>query len=482
MIRVLFPTVFVLQFLLFAQAEGTEQPNILFILADDLGWSDLGCYGHPWHDTPNLDRLAADGMRFTDAYAAAPICSASRASILTGKAVARLGFEFVTKDGPGRQQVDMPTALLAPPLTLDLPLSEKTIAESLKTAGYATAFFGKWHVARHHDRYLGWSPTHGPANQGFEFAQEDFGAHPYLWKQSKPKTITDPGTFPNDTMVRRVCDYLQTDHDRPFFVMASSFYVHTPVQTPCEWLIEKYDARIPESSPSREKRLRYAAFVETFDHYVGEILTALKESGQLGDTLVVFTSDNGGHPEYTANAPLRGSKWNLYEGGIRVPMIASWPGRIAPGTTTATPVIGYDLLPTFADVAGADAPAVDGVSFKHLFNDPAWTTDRKLIWHFPYYHPEKGYSVAVEKIGVDDFAVSKTRPQSAIRRGPHKLLMFYETDECELYDLRRDLSEQRDLVSKQPKTAEELSTALRSQLQSMNARFPTVRSSVQEAN
>ena len=458
-----------------SEGQNDTRPNILFILVDDLGWSDLGCYGHPWHETPNLDRLASRGMRFTDAYAPAPICSASRASILTGKTVARVGLEFVTKDKSGRQKIDVPTLLQAPPLTLNLPLKEVTIAEHLKDAGYQTAFFGKWHVSQHYKRYLGWSPTHGPKQQGFDFAEEDFGAHPYVWKTAKPKTMTEPGTFPVDTMIRRVCKYLQSvnDDDAPFFLMASSFYVHTPVRTTCDWLVEKYAARVPASSPQRKERIQYAAFVETLDHYVGEILTTLEERGLAHNTLVVFFSDNGGHPLYTANGPLRGSKWNLYEGGIRIPMICSWPGHIQPNSTTATPVIGYDLLPTFADVAGLEPPVSDGISLKPLFENPNWSPKRELIWHFPYYHPETTYSKAKETIGVNDFAISKTKPHSAMRQGNLKLIWDHETNKVQLYDLKNDLAEQKDLAEARPKVAEKLSIQLRAKLQAMHARMPT---------
>ncbi|MFG0265732.1 MAG: sulfatase [Rhodopirellula sp. JB055] len=460
----------------FATAETSAQPNILFILADDLAWSDLGCYGHPWHDTPHLDRLASEGARFTQAYSPAPICSASRASILTGKTPARLHFEFVTKNEPGRQKVDFQTPLSAPPLTLNLPLAERTIAECLTDEGYQTAFFGKWHVSSHHQRYLGWSPTHGPAQQGFQIAEEDYGAHPYVWKRSPVETITEVGRFAPDSMVDRVSDFLRKKHDRPYFAMASSFYVHTPVRTPCQWLREKYEARVPSDSKKRKNRIEYAAFLETFDHHVGQILEALEASGQADQTIVVFYSDNGGHPEYTANAPLRGSKWNLYEGGIRVPMMVRWPGKIAGQTVIDAPVIGYDLLPTMVDWAGGEPPTCDGQSFASGMRDPSQTksNERSLIWHFPYYHPEKGFAKAPDSIGVDDFLTSRTRPQSAIRREQYKLLQFAENNRVELYDLKREISEQRDLSTERPDLAAKLQRELKETLKRQNARFAKV--------
>lgn len=449
-----------------------EQPSILFILADDLAWSDLGCYGHPWHETPNLDSLAKQGMRFTNAYAPAPICSASRAAILTGKTPARLNFEFVTKNEPGFQQIDQPTPLKAPPFTLNLPLEETTMAEAFVELGYETAFFGKWHLNAHHKRYLGWSPTHGPRQQGFQFAEEDFGSHPYSWGKRTPEPITSHGEFPPDSMIEKSIEFLTQKHKRPFFLMVSQFYVHTPVRTRCQWLLEKYERLVPPDSPNRTKRVTYAAFVEELDHRVGHLLKALDEVGLAEQTLVLFTSDNGGHPEYTGNGPLRGSKWNLYEGGIRVPLLARWPGRIEAGTLCDEPVIGYDLLPTFVELAGGTAIGIDGLSVVPLLTTSEKLPPRELIWHFPYYHPERGYAKAQETIGINDFAVSKTRPVSAIREGRYKLLFFYEEWRAALYDLVTDVGERRDLSEVETEVAEQLAERLRSRLREMKARFP----------
>ncbi|GAA5508964.1 sulfatase [Novipirellula caenicola] len=452
-----------------------ERPNIVFILVDDLGWSDLGCYGHPWHETPHIDRLASEGMRFTSAYSPAPICSAARASILTGKAVPRLGFEFVTKEEPGHQRIEGDVPLTTPPLTLNLPLAETTIAERMATQGYQTAFFGKWHVSQHHRRYLGWHPEYGPPKQGFEVAVEDFGDHPYAWTKANRKIESDAGVIPDDSMVQKVTDFIRRSHDRPYFLMASSFYVHTPVKNRCRWLVEKYDAKLPATIPQRAKRLQYAAFVETLDHHVGEILAAIDESGQRDNTLVVFLSDNGGHPEYCGNAPLRGSKWNLYEGGIRVPMIARWPTAVTAGATCDTAVIGYDLLPTFVDISGDDANIatqnnVDGVSIQPLLDHPELQLDRSLIWHFPYYHPETGFRDAKATIGVNDFAVSQTCPQSALRHGRYKIIHFAENDRIELYDLQTDLAEQHDMSASHPEIAAQMRVRLQTHLTTMNAR------------
>lgn len=455
-----------------------DRPNILLILADDLAWSDCGFQGHPWHQTLNIDRLAASGVVFTNAYAPAPICSASRASILTGKTPARLNFEFVTKNEPGRQQLDAVTKLRAPPFTLNLPLAEVTFAERLHSAGYSTAFFGKWHLNAHHGGYLGWSPEFGPAAQGFDAAVDDFGAHPYAWRKQSVEPIKTVGQYPDDSLINGVCEYLQNPPATPFLAMASLYHVHTPVRTPCSWLLDKYDRRVANEAERRDNRIRYAAFVETLDHHVGQILTALEQSGQADNTLVVFTSDNGGHPEYAANGPLRGSKWNLYEGGIRVPFIVRWPDRLPAGTTSDRPVTGFDLWSTFATLA-ENAPSqnvdADGISLlqgEDFQLRPNEQPPRELIWHFPYYHPERGYKDSPDEIGVDDFQTSRTKPHSAIRMGRHKLLYFYEDNRVELYDLHTDIAEQTDLSHQEPELVDDLKRRLHRRLNEMDARRP----------
>ncbi len=448
------------------------RPNILFILADDLAWSDLGCYGHPWHQTPNLDRFAKEGMRFTDAYAPAPICSASRASILTGKTTARLRFEFVTKDKPGRQEIEGEVAMRTPPFTLDLPLEEETIAEVLANAGYDTCFAGKWHLNRHHKRYLGWSPTHGPGKQGFATTIDTFGAHPYGWRDKKISTITEEGVFPRDVLTERAIAFMRQEREAPFFLMASLYFVHTPVKTSCAWLVDKYESLVPEDSPNREKRVKYGAFIETMDHYVGQLIDRVEKAGVRDETLIVFTSDNGGHPEYTANGPLRGSKWNLYEGGIRVPFIARWPGKVAPGTKSTEPVIGYDLLPTFAEIAGAKVTeGLDGLSMTRVLEGGSWPEERRFLWHFPYYHPERGFKNAIDRIGINDFAVSKTRPQSAVRAGYLKVLYFHEDQRYFGYDLRTELGESKETEYFENATDYSFEE-MRAALKRLNARMP----------
>jgi arylsulfatase A-like enzyme len=450
-------------------------PNIIFILADDLGWGDPGCQGNKIHDTPNLDRLAREGARFTQAYAPAPICSASRAALMTGRTPARLGFEFVTKNAPGSQQLGQ--ALQSPPFTLNLPLSEISMAELIKPVGYVTGIFGKWHLNQHHNGYLGWSPTHGPLRQGFDEGSGNFGSHPYAYRQSKSlKTNSLPeGVFPEDSLTDEVIGFLREHREDPFFLYLPHYFVHDPVHTRCRWLVEKYRNRLPPDAPA--SRAEYAAMVETLDHLVGRVLAELDRLALRENTFLVFMSDNGGHPNHTANAPLRGSKWNLYEGGIRVACLASWSGHISPGTVIEEAVHGCDLFPTFAAATGAIVPhgERDGINLIPLLTGKTRTLKRAepLVWHFPYYHPEKGFASAPEEIGVNDFKTSKTRPHSAIRIGRHKLLHFYEEDRNELYDLSSDTSEQSDLSKSNPGLTRGLAEKLRAYLHRVDARLPT---------
>lgn len=450
-------------------------PNVVFILADDLSWADLHCYGNEVHRTPHLDSLAEEGMRFTQAYSPAPICSASRAAILTGKMPSRLHFEFVTKGDPGHQTMETP--LKSPDFTLDLPLEEFTMAEALNPAGIVTGFFGKWHVSRHHQGYLGWSPTHGPLFQGFEEGNSDFGGHPYAYRGNKELRDTEvpDGEFPPDSLTDHAIAFVQSHKEEPFFLYVSHYYVHDPVHTRCAWLDKDYRERMPEGS--LEIQAAYGAMVETLDHEVGRLLEALDEAGLRDNTIVIFTGDNGGHPNYTSNAPLRGSKWNLYEGGIRVPMIVRWPGKVEAGTVNDTLVHGCDLFPTFCEVSGAEPPAGarDGGSLVPVLTGASKEVQRpgSMVWHFPYYHPEKGFQEAPEEIGVADFVTSKTRPHSALRKGDWKLVHFYEDDRVELYDLSKDVAEQNDLAQERPELTAELRKELERTLKvEHQARFP----------
>ena len=276
-------------------------------------------------------------------------------------------------------------------------------------------------------------------------------------------------------MTRRAIRFLDQVNDEPFFLMVSHFFVHDPNHTRVRWLYERYYEALPES-PRREKLAHYGAMVTTLDHHVGALQTALSDTGKADSTLVVFTSDNGGHPNYAGNAPLRGSKWNLYEGGIRVPFIVRWPGVAKSHSICDVPVWSPDLFPTFAELTGADSStAKDGRSLAPLLrNQDKQPAERNMVWHFPYYHPETRYAERIDRIGIDDGETSKTKPHSAILAGNWKLLHFYENDADELYDLSRDPSEAKNLASVRPDHAETLRNQLLTYLKDANARFPTV--------
>lgn len=366
--------------------------------------------------------------------------------------------------------------LMSPPFTLNLPLEEVTIGEALADAGYTTAFFGKWHVSQHYKGYLGWSPTHGPKQQGFPISDGDFGSHPYAYRSNKQlkNTPVGDGEFPEDTLIDEAIKFLRRDHENPFFLYLSQYYVHDPVHTRCEWLKRRTVERLPEGADPI--RASYGAMVATLDHLVGRVTAALDDAALADETLVVFMSDNGGHPNYTANGPLRGSKWNLYEGGIRVPFLVRWAGHVEANTTSDALVYGCDLWPTFVDVAGRAQQGVDGVSIRPLLEgESSLNRKQPVVWHFPYYHPEKSFAKKPAKIGVSDFKTSQTRPHSAIRDGRWKLLHFYEDGHDELYDLATDISEQTDLAESQPEIRSRLSSQLMTSLRSAGARFPNRR-------
>lgn len=463
-----------------------EKPNILLIYVDDLGYGDIpnypGANGGSIADTPNINLLIRSGMSFTNAYSSSPLCSPARAALLTGKSPARLGFEFVTKyekdtlDWDDEQWITLfkDKKLISPPITLNLPLEEETVAEGLKEMGYETGIVGKWHVAPHHKVYKGWSLTHGPAQQGFDTAKETFGAHPYSSAKSSPQL--SKGEYPEDFLTSEAVEFIEKEHDSPFFLMVSHYFVHTPHLIGLQWIEEKYSTQL--NREVTEEEVRYAANIELLDHYVGQVLQSLENSGLKESTVVLFTSDNGGHPNYAHHAPFRGSKWNLYEAGIRIPMVISWPGVIKPNSLQDAPVIQTDFFPTFMALAGsADTKPndLDGQSILPLLEGRVFEREKPLYWYFPYYHPEgEAFDEALAEIGVEDSKTSQTRPQAALRKGSMKLVYFFDTEKMELYDLNTDLAESRDLSEIRPWDARLMKEDLMQRLYAVNARFPRI--------
>ncbi len=447
-------------------------PNIVLILADDLGWTDLGCQGSGYYLTPALDALAEGGMRFTDAYAAAPNCAPTRAALLSGLAAPRTG--VYTVGNPARGKEEFRRLVPAPNLT-ELGGDFLTFAERLQQAGYQTAHLGKWH--------LGAGPGTGPEAQGFSFnLGGDHRGHPpshhapYRRGQAPPPPGLEDapeGEYLTDRLTEEAVRWIEANADRPFLLYLPHFAVHTPIQAPAA-TTERYRERPAAGGHDHPE---YAAMVEHLDRSVGRILDALDRCGLRQRTLVIFSSDNGGlggyraagidgGAEITDNAPLRGGKGMLEEGGIRVPLLISWPGVIAPGAVSAEPITTVDLYPTLLAAAGLE-PAIgqelDGVDLTPLLRgERQRLAARDLVWHMPVYLE------ASAKRGS-----WRCTPSAAIRRGRWKLIERFETGEAELYDLQEDIGEQRNLAGKHQQLTGELRAALAEWRQRTGAAMPT---------
>jgi arylsulfatase A len=423
------------------RAEAPRRPNVVVVLADDLGWADLGCYGSKYHKTPNLDRLAAQGERFTDAYAACPVCSPSRAALLTGKYPARLN---LTDWLPGR--ADRPDQkLLRPIIEQQLPAAETTLAAALKKAGYATGHIGKWHLG---------GKGSLPQDRGFDvnIAGDATGSpRSYFAPYKNPRGLFIPGLqrapdgeYLTDRLTEEAEKFIESNRDKPFFLYLAHYAVHIPLRAKKDLL-----AKYKKGKPGEQGNPIYAAMIESLDDGVGRILKKLDELKLTERTIVVFTSDNGGlsvregpDTPSTINAPLREGKGYLYEGGIREPLIVQWPNVARAGHVNGTPVCGIDLFPTVLDACGVQSEVrVDGVSLVPLLKGGACKRDA-LYWHYPHYSNQGG------------------KPGAAIRAGDYKLIEFYENGRQELYDLKRDRSEAHNRIADKPELAKELSAKL----------------------
>jgi len=411
-----------------ASAAAATPPNIVFILTDDLGWSDLGCYGSPWQNTPNLDKLAGQGMRFTQAYAAQPICSANRAALMTGRTPARL---HLTDFIPGRPVLPS-QKMIRPQIVLDLPLEEQTLPERLKPAGYTSAIFGKWHLG---------GGGHGPLEQGFD--------HYYAGKAGTTPDATEGGKGEYDLTAKAITWINEQPRDKPFFCYLAHHTPHIPLAAKPE-LEEKY---------SKASNPTYAAMMATLDDCTGQLLAALETSGRSADTLVIFMSDNGGlstvegiRTPSTSNAPLRGGKGCLYEGGTRVPCLMRWPGHLPAGKMETTPIIATDLVPTLMAMAGLPAAEnLDGLDLSAFLTAGKRPARDTFCWHYPHYSNQKGF------------------PAGSIRQGDWKLIESYDDQHLELYNLRDDLSETQDLARTQPVLVGQMLTKLNDWKKSVNA-------------
>ncbi|MBX7169073.1 MAG: sulfatase [Pirellulales bacterium] len=441
------------------------RPNIVFILVDDLGWADLGFSGADLHETPRLDRLATASKWFTCAYASAPVCTPTRAAIMTGKHPARLHMT-IWREAIGDQERDR--RLLPPEPEADLPLREVTLAEALGGAGYVTAHVGKWHLGsvthfpevQGFDIHLAGNHWGAPATHFFPYRGPGFGERRYVpglpWGHE--------GEYLADRLTDEAIEIIRRAKDRPFFLNLWHYGVHTPIQAKADD-VAHFQGRVrPEL---HHRNATYAAMVKNLDDNVGRLLDCLDELGLSERTIVVFSSDNGGYinapakqpkQPVTNNFPLRSGKGSLYEGGIRVPLLVRWPARIAPGRD-ATPVASADLYRTLLDLTDTpakldEAQQADAVSLAPLLTAAAdKLPERTLYWHYPHYYPT-------------------STPASAVREGNWKLIEYFEDQRTELYNLAEDEAEQHDLAGAQPQRAAELRARLSAWREGVAAQTP----------
>ncbi|MBM3844014.1 MAG: sulfatase [Verrucomicrobia bacterium] len=487
-----------------AAADGPNQrTNVIVILADDLGWADLSCYGSTFHESPNLDKLAAQGMRFTQAYSSSPYCSPSRAAIMTGRHPARLKItDYIPSNGKSGE-------LLPAEMKMELPLAEVTIAEVLREAGYATWHVGKWHLGD-----LGFYPedqgfqvnvagNHSGAPKSFFWPYGDEEGASIVRPAARDQTkgyhgTAVPGLRAGGREGEQLCDRLTSealkliekrDTRRPFLLYLPFYSVHTPLMAKPE-LVRKYEAKAarlglpsPKDAPGytednrahgggapqmpeRQVNPTYAAMIETMDTNVGRLLAKLDELGLANHTMILFTSDNGGHNRVgngnavTSNRPLRGCKGWLYEGGVREPWIVRWPGVTKPGSVCDVPVMNTDILPTVLEACGLPTrPDLhkDGISFAPLLRGGTKPVQRALFWHFPHYGNHG------------------SGPCGSVRVGDWKLIHWLEDDGVELFNLADDLSEKNDLAARHPERVKDLRARLDAWRRETGANMPRPR-------
>ncbi|MGL6196037.1 MAG: sulfatase [Thermoguttaceae bacterium] len=461
-----------------------KKPNLVVILVDDLGWADLGSYGSVFHETPNLDKMSQEGMRFTNAYAACAVCSPTRAALQTGLNPARVGVTdwirgkfqggVIPPDGKNPQGYveDDKRMLFCPKNKLFLETEFLTIAEHLKANGYKTCHIGKWHLGQ---------DEHTPQLQGYDIniAGCDLGQPPSYFDPYEsgrplyeiPKDVLSPrekGEYLTDREADEAVKFIRQNKNEPFFLHLAHYAVHTPLQAKMP-LVEKYKHKLAhmksEEIKTDQTNAVYAAMVESVDDAVGRILDTLVEEGLAENTFVIFTSDNGGLLGPTCNAPLRSGKGYPYEGGIREPFIVWAPGRVKSGTESEMPVITYDIFPTLCDWAGVGLPdlPLDGLSISPVTNpnndseknraELEELTERPLVWHFPHYRD-------------DTLPVT---PYSVIRVSNWKLIRYYENEEPELYNLENDPAETTNLAGVEKEVASRLQRQLDEQLDQLGA-------------
>ena len=461
-----------------------KSPNILFILADDLGWKDLSYTGSRFYESPYIDSLAREGIVFTDAYAAAPVSSPSRVSLQTGRYPVRSGITDVLLGRYYYQKalIDSVCPVLPPEYPLDLPLSEMTIAEKIKESGYNTYFVGKWHCSEDsllYPQHRGYDVNFAGSNRG------DVGKNGYFAPYNIPGVhALDKDEYLTDRIGDEAIKMIENNGDSPFFMFLSFYQVHVPLVAKQEKIryfkekarrlgldtLECYNdtpdwwSKQPFDNPYRDRLLQsdpvYAAMISIMDENIGKILSVLKEKGLYDNTVIIFTSDNGGlatsEKSPTSNLPLKGGKGHLYEGGIRVPLVVKMnePYRLS-GYSDAV-VSGIDFFPTILDIAGEEPlHNLDGQSFLPVLKDLSYKmSERPVFWHFPHYPNHGG------------------RPAGAVRYGDYKLIEFFDTGEKELYFLKTDIGEQKNLISAEKQIADKLSRLLEKWQQECAVKMP----------
>ena len=433
----------------------SDRPNLVFIFIDDLGWKDIGCYGNDFIETPRIDQLAAEGLKFTDFYAAGAVCSPTRCAVQSGQNQARIG---ITAHIPGHWRPF--ERVITPLTTMALPLDTVTVAESLKEAGYATGYVGKWH--------LGNGPQFQPDQQGYDFSAVIGGPHlPGKFRvQGRPDLKPAPDQYRTDFEADVSLRFIEENQEKPFFLMLSPYAVHIPLGAMSD-KVEKYRKKAEETGAELPHPV-YAAMIEHVDDMVGKIVDGIDEMGLTDKTMILFTSDNGGlyrrydyregiDDNVATQAPLKGEKGSLHEGGVRVPLVVKYPPLIPAGTETAEPTISHDFYPTFVELADGSLPAnqtIDGRSLTPLFSDPSATLARPAIhWHYPHYHHD--------------------RPASSIRERDWKLIEYLDgTGDIELYHLAEDIGETTNLAEEKKGRVADLKKKLAAWRAETVARMP----------
>jgi arylsulfatase A len=423
-----------------ANSEAAKPPrlNIVFFLVDDLGWRDVACYGSAYYETPNIDRLARQGMRFSDAYAAAAVCSPTRASILTGKYPARLHLTHAIGLKPPTDR-----KLLPPNWTQTVDLEETLFPEALHAGGYSSACIGKWHLGKNR-----------PAQSGFESTSftRYINSHHFPYYDAPPLPEGEKGEYMTDRLTDESIRFIEANRAKPFFLYLSHYAVHVPLEAK-EEMVRKYAGKPPHGS---QKNPAYAAMIESVDESLGRVMETLDRLGIADHTAIIFMSDNGGWSGATSNAPLRGGKGMVYEGGIREPMIIKWPGVTRADSLCREPVTSTDFYPTLLEMAGLPLRPrqhCDGVSLVPALNRSGKINRAAIFWHFPHYH-------------------GGTTPYSAVRKGDWKLIEFLEDGRIELYNLKEDMSETDNLAERMPEKRDELHDLLKVWRREAGAQMP----------